>query len=835
MSKKDKKKTTKKISKKEKKAIDEKNLNKRREIQALIIIAVGIFLAIAMFFNITGIVGDALETFCKGCIGHVAYVLPVYLLIYGALMLVGRLKVLKPLAAVFFVLLLLDIALVNSVHFVSAELLSDPFSDLMKLYAAGTELKNGGLIGMIMAILLVKVIGKAGVYIIGAVIALISIIVIADKPYAEMTGWESDAEKRKEKRKARREEKKALAEEKKEKQKQIMAPKKETPEKTVSEKPQVQPPVDYTKTRKAISKAKLPDNQKNILEYMTDNSLVFGNGESEYDSGLGLDGSQSGLMQGDKTIEEMEKHPVVDNSRIDWNPFEEKEEPEKITNSQAQDAKLEEKDFNTSEVKEYEFPPLSLLAKAKSKKTDFAALEEKKKLLEDTLKSFNVEATVLDAVPGPTVTRYEIQPNTGVKVSSIVRLQDDIALNLRAKSIRIEAPIPGKAAVGIEVENSTVNTVTIREILESREFSSAKSKISFAVGKDITGNAIVGDLKGMPHMLIAGSTGSGKSVCINSIIASMLYKASPEEVKLILIDPKVVELGNYNGIPHLLIPVVTDPAKAAAALNWAVAEMDERYRKFAESGVRELKSYNEHIKSSGEDLPILPQIVIIIDELADLMMSAPTQVQDSICRLAQKARAAGMHLIVATQRPSVDVITGVIKANIPSRIAFAVSSQVDSRTILDMGGAEKLVGKGDMLYAPLGMGKPIRVQGCFISDEEVNSIIEFVKKQTEEPEYAADVLSHIEHSDASDVSSVSDDSDDLLNDCIEFVVHAGQASVSMLQRRFRIGYNRAARIMDMMEERGIVGPQDGSRPRTVLMTEDELYGPETVTCEEENE
>jgi S-DNA-T family DNA segregation ATPase FtsK/SpoIIIE len=407
----------------------------------------------------------------------------------------------------------------------------------------------------------------------------------------------------------------------------------------------------------------------------------------------------------------------------------------------------------------------------------------------------------------------------GVKVNSIVRLADDIALNLEAKSIRIEAPIPGKAAVGIEVENGTVNMVRIREILDSQEFKNSKSKITFAVGKDISGKSIVADLKSMPHLLIAGSTGSGKSVCINGIIASLLYKSNPDEVKLILIDPKVVELGNYNGIPHLMIPVVTDPGKAAAALNWAVAEMTDRYKKFAEAGVRDLESYNESARANNEENKVMPQVVIIIDELADLMMAAPSQIEESICRLAQMARAAGMHLIVATQRPSVDVITGVIKANIPSRIAFAVSSQVDSRTILDMQGAERLVGKGDMLFNPMGMGKPVRIQGAFISDSEVHNIIDFVKSQVEETDYNQDILSRIERSES---STVEEDSDELLNDAIDLVVNSGQASVSMLQRRFRIGYNRAARIMDMMESRGIVSTQDGSRPRQVLMSKEEF-------------
>ena len=451
-------------------------------------------------------------------------------------------------------------------------------------------------------------------------------------------------------------------------------------------------------------------------------------------------------------------------------------------------------------------------------------LRRKAEKLEDTLHSFNIDAEVTNVTQGPTVTRYEVHPNVGVKVSGITNLANDIALNMEAKSIRIEAPIPGKPAVGIEIENEKNTMVTIREIIESQAFKKSESKISFAVGKDIEGNAIVADLKSMPHLLIAGSTGSGKSVCINSIITSFLYKATPEEVKLVLIDPKVVELANYNGIPHLLIPVVTEPSKAAAALNWAVAEMDERYRRFAEEGVREISGYNSKVMERNEEENVMPQIVIIIDELADLMMVSKSQVEESICRLAQKARAAGMHLIVATQRPSTDVVTGLIKANIPSRIAFAVSSHHDSMTILDMSGAEKLVGKGDMLFNPLGSGKPLRVQGTFISDREVNDVIDFVKAQADDSsDYSDNVMSSIEKVNSSLSSEHDKDmEDELLPDAIELVVDAQQASVSMLQRRFRIGYNRAARIIDAMEERQIVGPADGSRPRQVLISEEDL-------------
>ena len=565
-----------------------------------------------------------------------------------------------------------------------------------------------------------------------------------------------------------------------------------------------------------------PEKKNSILKYMNDDSL-FGRQKSsttgledkrQAEAGYGIEGAEA-------SVPVHRVHEKPENLGMTGTPA--RENAEKLSNKEAREAMLTEEELNQPQaVKKYKKPPISLLERsAGGARTNNSLLAAKAQKLEETLRNFHVDARVVQVTQGPTVTRYEIQPAVGVKVNSIVRLADDIALNLEARSIRIEAPIPGKAAVGIEVENDAVTMVRLREIIDSDEFKNSKSKITFAVGKDISGKAIVADLKSMPHLLIAGSTGSGKSVCINSIITSLLYKANPDEVKLILVDPKVVELGNYNGIPHLLIPVVTDPSKAAAALNWAVAEMTDRYKKFAEEGVRDLESYNEYVRANEEPEKVMPQVVIIIDELADLMMAAPSQIEESICRLAQMARAAGMHLIVATQRPSVDVITGVIKANIPSRIAFAVSSQVDSRTILDMQGAEKLVGKGDMLFNPMGMGKPIRVQGTFVTDGEVHKVIDFVKSQVENgtSSYNEDILTKIERTN---VQESMDDSDDFLPEAIDLVVRSGQASVSMLQRRFRIGYNRAARIVDMMEARGIIGPQDGSRPRQVLMTEEEL-------------
>ena len=472
--------------------------------------------------------------------------------------------------------------------------------------------------------------------------------------------------------------------------------------------------------------------------------------------------------------------------------------------------------------REYQFPPFSCLNEPpdggkNSRKIKSDALENAKKL-EETLNSFGISAQIINVAVGPAFTRFELQPSPGVKVSRIVNLTDDIALSLAAQGIRIEAPIPGKAAVGIEVPNREVAPILLREVIETPDFVKYKSRLAVGLGKDISGNNTIIDLGKMPHLLIAGATGSGKSVCINSIIISLLYKSTPEEVKLLMIDPKVVELGVYNGIPHLLIPVVTDPAKAAGALQWAVQEMVNRYKLFADMGVRDLTGYNQNIENVEEGFK-LPQIVIIIDELADLMMVAPHDVEDSICRLAQMARAAGMHLVIATQRPSVNVITGVIKANIPSRISFAVSSQVDSRTILDMAGAEKLLGKGDMLYYPVGLQKPIRVKGAFVSDKEVEQIVDYVKEQIS-VKYNEDIIDKIaENNEGPD--KVEIDADELLPQAIEMVVGCGQASVSLIQRRFKVGYARAGRIVDQMSERGIISGFEGSKPRRVLVSKEQ--------------
>lgn len=753
------------------------------EIVAILIIAVGIFIAIAFHTEVAGAVGTALSQFFKGLFGFAAYILPYYFIVYGVLLFAKKTIHVGMKSVVLLLIIFLMISLINSGRFITDTVINSGFFNMAVHYNNGIILDDGGLFGMVAGKLIVKLIGIPGLYILSVVVIMICLLLLMNTPVSRFF---EKAKERKESRAVMKEERRI---------------EKEKEEALRNQQMQMMMSKD-THSGNAFGEAmsgKLTDRQRKIMGYMTDESNVYGK-----DSG-------------------QEEPPVIVGG------FSPKAMEERITKAEAAKAALKEEDFNIVQAssESYQFPPIDLLKKstrgAGGKMDDENTLRAKAMKLEETLRSFNISATVTNVTQGPAVTRYEVHPDSGVKVKSIKNLADDIALNMEARSIRIEAPIPGKPAVGIEIENDRIKMVTVREIIDSAEFKKSESKITFAVGKDIAGKAIVADLKTMPHMLIAGSTGSGKSVCINSIITSILYKAKPDEVKLVLIDPKVVELASYSGIPHLLIPVVTEPVKAAAALNWAVAEMDDRYRKFAEEGVRELASYNRTVKEKGMEEETMPQVVIIIDELADLMMAAPSQVEESICRLAQKARAAGMHLIVATQRPSVDVITGVIKANIPSRIAFAVSSQFDSRTILDMSGAEKLVGKGDMLFNPLGSGKPTRVQGAFISDSEVHDVIEFVKSQVEEVEYAGNVMDSIEKANVPDAEKGNRDlEDELLPEAIELVVQAQQASVSMLQRRFRIGYNRAARIIDMMEDRQIIGPSDGSRPRNVLLSEEDL-------------
>lgn len=548
---------------------------------------------------------------------------------------------------------------------------------------------------------------------------------------------------------------------------------------------------------------------------------------------------EASLEVGAPPPEPIAEDPIPDKPEKPKSKAEEKREAERAAEEMAARMAAEMDENQQAPVPPYTKPSLELLEEgraASSAGVEFE-LQENSARLVDTLQSFGIDANIIGIVRGPSVTRFELTISRGIKFSRITALSDDIALSLGAVSVRI-APIPDKVAIGIEVPNKTVTMVPIRDCIGSRAFRQAASKLSFAVGKDITGAPVIGDIAKMPHLLIAGTTGSGKSVCVNSMLISILYNSTPEEVRLIMVDPKMVELGNYNGIPHLLIPVVTDPKKAAGALNWSVGEMERRYKVFADNQVRNLSGYNDLMRQkkkeaqyaeddSPDNYQVLPQIVIVIDELADLMMVAAKEVETSICRIAQKARAAGMHLIVATQRPSSDVITGIMKSNIPSRIAFAVASQIESRIILDQTGAEKLIGKGDMLYAPIGGGKPQRIQGCFISSEEIESVIEQIK-QSATAEYDEQILEHIERQYDGDGdgkgkngSGGEGEEDEMLMEAIDVVMDCGQASTSMLQRRLKLGYSRAARIVDQMEERGIVGKFEGSKPRQILITKDE--------------
>ena len=755
-------------------------------------VAIGIFIFVAMQFNAAGSLGNGLATVIKGILGHIGYVFPWYMIIIGCLLVFGKSNHFTWKTFLGFLIILVAFCLLNSARFIYDDLLE---LYIVNFYIGGTKLEGGGVLGMSIGVLLIKLIGRAGLYIFSIAIILVCILITMNTP---ISVWMEKLHNRRE-------------------EKRLLQAHDDAEEDEAADNYFEAAPFSQEESGK-IKKAK-----SNIMEFMTRDKQFGVEPESKTSEakpvsdpilrGYGLEGSEA--------------------EQVDIDNYENKQPSKKEIAENAAKIGAElglgagdkalTKAVDKNITAEYKKPSLELLNLPSDidRSGISKSLKEKARLLEKTMHNFNVDAKVVQVTQGPAVTRYEIQPNTGVKVSKIVGLSDDIALNLRAKSIRMEAPIPGKAAVGIEVENEKINMVTLREIIDSKEFKEAPSKIEFAVGKDIAGKPIVANLKDMPHLLIAGSTGSGKSVCINSIITSLLYKAGPDEVKLVLIDPKVVELGNYNGIPHLLIPVVTEPSKAAAALNWAVVEMTNRYKLFAEENVKDLASYNAKMIENGNSDLFMPQIVIIIDELADLMMAAPNQVEDSICRLAQMARAAGMHLIVATQRPSVDIITGLIKANIPSRIAFAVSSQADSRTILDRGGAEHLVGKGDMLFNPLGVGTALRVQGTFVSDKEVQRVIDHVKNQVDEIEYADEVIDTIENSNIM-VSDNDNDADELLPEAIECVVMQGQASTSMIQRRFRVGYNRAARIVDQMEARGIVGAQDGARPRQVLISEEEF-------------
>ena len=761
------------------------------DLASISLILIGVILSILIYGSETGLVGGAIKNVLLGCIGNIMYAIPIILLVLGVYVIFRDFSRLKLKSFLVIIMVFLSSAIISTfsspINKLAEMTLTVPLDYLKAWCQLGIQGIGGGIVGSSIVYLLNLCFGMVATRVI-----LWSLVILVA---SITTGITLSA---------------------------IIMAIKDIFDDLIST------------TRKEIAndKKKYKNNSEKFKKIAAQTSNIYEKAEQ-------LNFDLGGYEQETEEEEESEPEEVeeAEQEEIDENVEKLKEEKEhtkqnikelfskKKNTEEKEDNETEELNLEHNTMEEYEnyeFPDIELLKQVKRTGKDYSTKELKEIAikLQKTLASFGVEAKVTNVTRGPTVTRYELQPSVGVKVSKILNLSDDIALNLAAKSIRIEAPIPGKSAVGIEVPNKSTDMVTLREVIESDEFENAKSKVSFALGKSIDGEPYVADISKMPHMLISGSTGSGKSVCINSIIMSILYKATPNEVKLILIDPKVVELGVYNGIPHLLIPVVTDPKKAAGALNWAVQEMVNRYNMFASKGVRDIKGYNELLKNEGED-GILPQIVIIVDELADLMMVASNEVEDAICRLAQMARAAGMFLIIATQRPSVDVITGIIKANIPSRIAFTVSSQVDSRTILDMAGAEKLLGRGDMLFLPIGEAKPIRLQGAFVSDGEIESVVDAIKQSTPAI-YNQNVLEKLEKTDTSQmVSDEEDDCDEYLTDAIELAVNMGQVSASMIQRKFRVGYARAGRIVDQMEERGVISESQGSKPRKVLISKEE--------------
>ncbi len=837
------KKTTKKPASSKTKAAPKKSTHKKQtkkqtiliyELKLIALVTVAVILAFALHTNAIGIFGVYSKKLLFGLFANAGYIVPYVFFVLIFVQINHNLEEVKikyTFASLFiFVSVLLTITtfsydiIAESLKFKQISLFSS--AGVSESFVNGINGNGGGVLGNWLTFATVGIFGKVGTYIIALCLLAGSFILGTRMTVSEMI------EKRKEAQVVKKEAKLAAA--------QMHMD--DVPKQT-AKKAAIQPA-----TKEAVKQGKQGLLKKSFKNFDSDTYL-----EDDKKKPVAKKSSVKQAVQPkvNKPAEPVAKPAAEDPMpQIKFNNFSAivPEEPEKKEADEKPLTKAEEKEIiktmdesNKPAYENYVVPSTGILTvnTALAQSTSEDELRERAQLLEQTLKNFGVDAKVVQVSQGPTITMYELQPSPGVKVSKIVGLSDDIALNLAAHHVRV-APIPGKAAVGIEVPNEETSMVMMRDVIETKEFKSSKSKLSFALGKDISGTPIVGDLSKMPHMLIAGATGSGKSVCVNTIVNSILFNATPDEVKLLMIDPKVVELSNYNGIPHLILPVVTDPKKAAIALNWGVQEMVRRYQLFAENGVKDMKGYNVKADkintqreadakkaaetTEGEQATIdkmekLPQIVVIIDELADLMMVAANAVEDAICRLAQMARAAGIHLIVATQRPSVDVITGVIKANIPSRIAFAVSSQTDSRTIIDMGGAEKLLGKGDMLYYPVGESKPKRIQGAFISEEETEAVVEFVKAQATGVEYREEIL---ETTAAPAGLGNDDDDDEHLKEAIELVVHAKSASVSMLQRKFRVGYNRAARMIDEMESRGVVGPSQGSKARTVLITPEEL-------------
>ncbi|MDD4370624.1 MAG: DNA translocase FtsK 4TM domain-containing protein [Anaerostipes sp.] len=785
-----------------------------QEIAVLVSLAVCLFLELSNF-GICGIIGNSVSGFLFGIFGMIQFVGPLIAFFVLILLISNHYSSLAIKKAFFTMLLYCMLAALFQM------VITTDISNMKEVFLYSSVNKaGGGVVGGFIIKLLVKELGLAGSYVLILFISLISMVLITEKSLLSFL------------KKLKPDQKVKVQKVKVQKTKEG---KQKVQEKEEKKEPSQPKPVPGRNKRGSILKdaltlasTKASEISKKTLDSKVDNQPIIDEIPEEIESKqiqteedldrLLAQGSDGNALE-TEAPEEVEAVKEEPKKRPQRKSFVNKEESVPVLDV----APIE----STGMVmKQYIFPSLNLLKKGKAKSGDNQTELKKTALkLQQTLGNFGVNVTITDINQGPSVTRFELQPEQGVKVSKIVGLTDDIKLNLAASDIRIEAPIPGKAAVGIEVPNKTNEVVMFRDLIENNEFKRFKSKIAFAVGKNLSGRVIVSDIAKMPHLLIAGATGSGKSVCINTLIMSILYKAHPDDVKLIMIDPKVVELSAYQGIPHLLIPVVTDPKQASSALNWAVMEMGDRYKKFAEVNVRNLEGYNQKVEEmkkqglEGEDFTKLPQLVIIIDELADLMMVAPSEVEDAIVRLSQLARAAGIHLIIATQRPSVNVITGLIKANVPSRIAFSVSSGVDSRTIIDMNGAEKLLGKGDMLFYPAGYQKPVRIQGAFVSDEEVAKVVEFLKSQNLEGDDGAEIKEKIQSAVVK--ANHSSERDEYFEDAATFVIDKQKATIGSLQRMFKIGFNRAARIMDQLCDAGIVG-EEGTKPRKVLMSEEQF-------------
>lgn len=822
----------------------QQNTELRGEIIILAVLAICILLVLSNF-GVGGIVGEAVSSVIFGLFGFMAYLLPFVIFALAAFLVSNKGNAHAYIKIAAAVMLFLFITAILELIFNSYT----PGASLLSYYNAASEHRNaGGLTGGCLISLMCPLIGVIGTYVVLVILSIICLILITEKSLLAPIGRQS--RKAYEDAKKKRQETAVIrAKQREEKQKKAKAEEESAGTKGERRSDRKVSGVSFATTlggekmtgAKTRGRRKSPDVYELLPEEPAENSdpqaastdnFVINRAEPEEMSvpeesldlfsqvPAGTVGSDDG---NEAVAQAAQSQPVKQSKRR--NKAQEAVEVSAETENVA--AAVEEQRNREQTV--YHTPPMDLLKRGKKGGGDSDShLRATALKLEQTLQNFGVGVHVTNASCGPSVTRYELQPEQGVKVSRIVGLADDIKLNLAVADLRIEAPIPGKAAVGIEVPNKENTAVMLRDLLESKEFKASTSPITFAVGKDIAGKVVVADIAKMPHLLVAGATGSGKSVCINTLIMSIIYKADPESVKLILVDPKVVELSVYNGIPHLMIPVVTDPKKAAGALNWAVVEMEKRYKLFAEYNVRDLKGFNAKVEKgeTGDEIKKkLPQIIIIIDELADLMMVAPGEVEGAICRLAQLARAAGLHLVVATQRPSVNVITGLIKANMPSRIAFSVTSGVDSRTIIDMNGAEKLLGKGDMLFYPSGYPKPVRVQGSFVSDKEVQDVVDYLIQNNGNTSYSDELEEHMNTNMPSSVGAPAvegDDRDTYFVEAGKLIIDKEKASIGMLQRMFKIGFNRAARIMDQLAEAGVVGPEEGTKPRKVLMTKEEF-------------